>query len=379
MSNVSLPNIYIFALQFYLLFSTIFGRAFYKFQIFGLHLSEYLILFVSFIFIFKYFSHKKKIYFPSELFLFILLWLIILINSLFISTAPLDIILRQGFQGVNLILFIFLVNFMNDINISENAKRLFAYSSISLVLAELLFTNFANLDSLYVYLVISFLLAGKRFGGLFLISLLLLPIILDHAATLLASMVFILFFLYFNYKKILFLSAFFSVPVLLILFPLLPEFYESIFDYNATWRFLYWSDVIQIVFSDISALTGFGYGIQYINPDLENFDRLIQQISWFSNSYEQSFLVPPHNSLLNIIYHLGIFGFILFCIFFVRVFRLVLFSKNKNSLIVLLSISPLIVTHNFLELPQLSIGFISVLGFIASSAIKKINENPAST
>lgn len=377
MNSIAFPSTYIYLVQFYLLFSTIFGRAFYKAQFLGIHFSEFLALIAGIAFIYSYLSTKKKLFFPPELLLFFLLWIIVLVISLLSASAPIDIILRQSFQGINVILFFIFVNTLKNASFSKNAKRIFAISSLFLVMSELFFFNFSNLDSLYIYVILAFLISGRKYANFSIISLLVLPVILDHAATLLATIFFIVFYFYFFLRKYLILLSLFSVPAFLLLIPIIPDLYAEIFDYNATWRFLYWADVSKLLLQDWAILTGYGYGIQYINPDLDNFDRLIQQISWFSNSYEQSFLVPPHNSLLNLIYHLGIFGCIFFLILYFRVLKLVVDSKNLSSIVVLASITPLIVTHNFLELPQLSIGFITIFALVACKSLEKKNEDIA--
>src|SRR5690606_28442295 len=92
---------------------------------------------------------------------------------------------------------------------------------------------------------------------------------------------------------------------LLVLLFQLPQFNDN----NATWRIIYWSQVLHRAIIDNFMIFGDGFGQPYMSlEDAKVFTREINSSfmeTGVNYKYER-WVTPPHNSFLTIIHHIGV-------------------------------------------------------------------------
>lgn len=100
-------------------------------------------------------------------------------------------------------------------------------------------------------------------------------------------------------------------------------------DVNMSWRIIYWRDIFRLMLSNGSLFYGNGFGVPYLNEEsvaaLNNLFKHLGDWTVFS-SPEKIFIVPPHNSFITMLFHLGI-GSILLLLYPLRIF----FYKRTNT------------------------------------------------
>lgn len=128
-----------------------------------------------------------------------------------------------------------------------------------------------------------------------------------------------------QFKKHIYIIFFFIICSVLI-FGMANLDYLKELDSNTMWRLAFWHDNIKILIKTF--FTGVGFGTPYYSYNLSS----VIQIWNLSTNLEYgfidtAFIIPQHNSFVNIFYRLGIIGFILFLLF-----NFYIFKYFKNSL-----------------------------------------------
>ncbi len=196
---------------------------------------------------------------------------------------------------------------------------------------------------------------------LFLMALIISGL-LGHASSFFALFFLLLINFYISFSpKIRFISAGVLLVLLIVLFQL-PQFNDN----NATWRIIYWTQILQRAVVENFIILGDGFGQPYMS--LENAAQFTKEInssfmeSGINFKYER-WITPPHNSFLTMIHHIGILPTLLLFVplknFFSQIF---LESKSSNSdrLFLFFTLSALFIWVFFnviLELPHSAIYF----------------------
>ena len=313
---------------------------------------------------------NKKIFFPIELKLLVIFLSITLFSSLFVSDFTVLLTLRQAYHLISLICFVIFVTSLDNLKFNNFEQRIIPIFLLLFIFSSILFEP-GYADSIVVLMLIVAAISDKRGWPILLLCFVGIVFVAEHAITIFASALFFAILLFLTNKRIFMLFLVLSLPIILIFVAVIGpnELYNSIVDHNVTWRAIYWAEIINMTISNGSLFTGNGYGILYINPEFLQFDRLIQQISNYENSFTQAQVVSPHNSLIVFFYHLGIVGLLLFIFFLVRVALIVIKAGSKWDIALFISSAPWIISHNMLELPQVSLGFVFALSLIINRAV----------
>ena len=375
MSNILNFKVFFYVIFAYLCGSALIGKSFYQTQYAGLYLSDILFLFAASIFLI-YEVKKKKIFFPVELKLLVAFISISLSTSLFVTDFTVYLTLRQGYHLISLICFIMFVSSLDGLKFNKLEQRIIPITLFLIIFSSIIFEP-GYADSLVVLLLIIAALSDKKTQPILYICFFGIIFVAEHAITILASLSFFAILLFLTNRRIFIFSAFLALPIFLIIVAIIGpnELYNSIVDHNVTWRAIYWAEIVNMTISNGALFSGNGYGILYINPEFLQFDRLIQQISNYENSFTQAQVVSPHNSLIVFFYHLGLLGLLLFVIFLVRASLVVIKAGNKWDIALFLSSAPWIISHNMLELPQVSLGFAFALSIIINRSILVNSKN----
>jgi hypothetical protein len=169
------------------------------------------------------------------------------------------------------------------------------------------------------------------------------------------------FLLIFNSRSYLYLLIF-TIPVLLFLH----TYIDGFNDYNATWRFTYWTNILSYKWNQAFLLFGEGFGVPFINTEFINYDEILDQVHQNKSIYQQN-TVPPHNGLLTMLYYFGLPAVILFLFPYVNFLYKAVKSKillsSKLSFVSLSSLTFLMLTNQSLEIPYFAIIFWWVYGY----------------
>jgi hypothetical protein len=179
---------------------------------------------------------------------------------------------------------------------------------------------------------------------------------LGHSSAFLAVFIILMLYAYIRIKPIQRLLSFvFIIAAVLSLF-LLPQFT----DFNAGWRLLYWKHILQRSVVDGYLILGHGFGDHYMTDEYARYvDRVLDSKGMIDQYYPMaSYLNPPHNSILTIVFHVGLIPALLFFVPLIRFFKQMFFEKlpdDKNVMFLILALSGNIVWICFnviLELPH---------------------------
>jgi len=144
-------------------------------------------------------------------------------------------------------------------------------------------------------------------------------------------------------------------------FLLLPQFTDP----NASWRLLFWKHILRRSVTEGYLLFGHGFGAQYMTHDYAVYINDLMHSNIMLDEYfpRASYLNPPHNSVLSLVFHLGLIPALLFFLPLKIYFRELLFVKrppDKDGLFLILAFSGCLVWICFnviLELPHSAIFF----------------------
>ena len=185
---------------------------------------------------------------------------------------------------------------------------------------------------------------------------LLLSVTLGHSSAFLAVFIILMFYAYIKIKPYQrYISLAFIVLAVLSLF-LLPQFT----DFNAGWRIYYWKHIFSRSLSDGYLLLGHGFGKEYMTSDYAQYIHKTLHSAAMLNQYypEVTYLVPPHNSWLTIVFHIGLIPALLFFLPMKNVFKQIFikeFPADKNIMFLVLALLGSLIWIFFnviLELPH---------------------------
>ncbi|MAO09982.1 MAG: hypothetical protein CMC07_03605 [Flavobacteriaceae bacterium] len=201
-----------------------------------------------------------------------------------------------------------------------------------------------------VALGLTFLKSYKKIGVFLL--LLILSLSFGHDSAYLA--VIIIFLLSY------FISASLKIKIILSIFAILSclalwFFVATFTDGNADARLLYWSKLLTKTTENFSIIYGNGFGVPYLSSEVA---QKVNNIVLVFKRPESIYLVPPHNSFITMLYHLG--GWILLIFYPLR--RIFYGIRRVNNVLkfLILSIVGVVIWASFnviLELPHSSTYF----------------------
>ena len=344
-----------YAIFIYALLSGIFASSFYKLNLFGIHISEYIVI-LSILFFFKK-KHFKNLKIFLLVYILFIYWVLVVVFS-FVVEREGYFVLRQGSNFFYLMLIPFSAyslaelkknNFFNK----KNDKIYLLLVLFSFLIGGALDAN--NRDGIIPLLIITLTLFKMRS---FVLSIIITGFILtntSHFSYQFAILVYLFAILFFKMSienRIIFVLLLFMLSMIAILFLTTDS---QISDANAVWRYLYWKDMLEYMLNFPRFFTGVGYGVPYMQTDFENYQLLTSQVQAGKDYYYQLYTVPPHNSLLAIFYHLGFFPILIFVYLYYRILINNLSNKNYFEVAALLSLLVIISTHNGLELPYIAV------------------------
>lgn len=373
-NDIQMGAIYIYALIFsYAVLSIVFGGAFYRLNLFNITSSEVIVV-ASILWFIK--AYPRALFFnvSAVFYLLYIYWLAAIVFSILLE-RDIYFVLRQSVH-----LFYFLIIPVAAYSLVHLKRDRFFEkmddTRYLIVLVAALFVGLAvnseHMDGAFVVLIILFTLFRLKSLALSIGVTLLYVMMTGHASHKLAIIIYFCVVMYFNagwMKPIVLVLAIFSIVILGTTPVVMGEFSDS----NAVWRYLYWKDLILYMFDDIRVLTGIGYGEPYMRFEYDNFYLLSSQVDSGKGDY-QLFTVPPHNSFLAILYHLGIIPATVILVFMLKT---ALISKNLNNIhefAAMLAVLVIMLTHNGLELPYMALLLSYVIAIVLSSNYLKEEE-----
>lgn len=184
----------------------------------------------------------------------------------------------------------------------------------------------------------------------------------SHTAFVMAPLLVAGISIYFQFPKLRFIE----IVVLILGIIGVVNYLPGATDHNATWRFVYWADVIKASWDRGYLLLGKGFGVQYMEEGGVGFERLIDQVSAIKNREYQLMTVPPHNGLLSTLIYVGLPGVFLLVwpvLLGVRLcIKNVLTAHAQILLVIVLTYFFLLSTNQFLEVPYTAVIFWLVYG-----------------
>jgi hypothetical protein len=158
---------------------------------------------------------------------------------------------------------------------------------------------------------------------------------------------------------------FISIGVLLLFLLVLFQF-PQFNDNNATWRIIYWTQILHRAVVEKFMIFGDGFGYPYITlKNAAQFTREINSTFMESgiNFKFERWVTPPHNSFLTMIHHIGILPTVLIFVPLKSFFRQIFLEKkavDNDKLFLFFTLSGLIIWVFFnviLELPHSAVYF----------------------
>jgi hypothetical protein len=311
-----------------------FGRLFTKFQVIGpLYLHDAALLLITLLAINR---GKLAFRFKSILLLLALAFIYLIISLLFFH-LPSELIL-MAFRQFNLFLYlgccyIIFNACIKDKNDLDKPLALIKTISVLSVWLQILsmaygylfvpgFSLFGEGDYNYfsplaVFGIITYaamVLAYEERNGLKFVKFiftLLLSTTLGHSSAFFG--VFVVLMIYF-FIRITSLQRFIALGICIgavLLLKLLPEFR----DVNASWRLFYWKHVMNNVVREHYLVLGNGFGKPFMTYDYAQYlNQVLHSPNMTDELYPMArYLVPPHNSILTIMFHVGLIpGLLLF-------------------------------------------------------------------
>lgn len=185
---------------------------------------------------------------------------------------------------------------------------------------------------------------------------------LGHASSFFALFIMILIHFYISFSpKVRFITAGVLLVLLVVLFQL-PQFNDN----NATWRIIYWSQVMHRAVIDNLIIFGDGFGKPYVTLEEARVFTTELNSSFMEtgvNSKYERWITPPHNSFLTIVHHIGMLPMLLLFVPIKSLFSQIFLEKrstDKDRLFMFFTLWGLIMWVFFnviLELPHSAIYF----------------------
>ena len=183
-----------------------------------------------------------------------------------------------------------------------------------------------------------------------------LSLTLGHSSAFLAVFVILMFYAYVKIRPIqrLFSFAFILLAVLMLLF--LPQFTDT----NASWRLLFWKHILVRSVTDGYLIFGHGFGKAYMTYDYALYMYKVLDSKIMLDEYYPMarHLNPPHNSILTLVFHIGLVPALLFFAPLRLLFKQLFLKKEPgdgNVMFLILSVCGCLVWISFnviLELPH---------------------------
>lgn len=294
------------------------GRDFAKISLIGpLYLADFLYLLL---FIYVVVKSGFRFFLPFNLLIY-LYSACLLIYSLFVSSASLDVVLRQYmivFYAATIYFVvsdIYLIDAVDDAvsmlkNISDISVVLqVLYLAVILVSGQFKLGGFNYLSPMVVVGVLIWVakevsLYNYSLRGLIAILIgIILSVTFGHSSAVLA--VIVMMFSLTIFKSSLNVRIY-SVLVSLFLVAFAFWYFPSLIDVNASWRLVYWFDAIERLYENRSYIFGEGFGELYANDKthyifLHYFDSS-NDLAVDGEGYVKAF----HNSYITMFFHLGL-------------------------------------------------------------------------
>jgi len=311
----------------YFLALLFFGKAFSKFNIIGpLYLHDVVLLFLTVLALNR---GKMKARFNALWLLLGIAILYLVISLLFFHLKPkfMVIAFRQFtlflYLGCSLIIFNCMIRQPSDLYKPMYLVRLISTLSVWLQAILMLygylfipgFSLFGEGDYNYfsplvVFGIISYAalaLAFEKNMGIrtvkFVIAL-FLSTTLGHSSAFLAVFVILLTYFFIRITPIQRFIALGICAATVLTLQFLPEFRDA----NASWRLLYWQHVMHNLIYQRHLVFGNGFGVPYMTYDYAVYiNEVLHSPIMLDEQYPLArYLAPPHNSILTIMFHVGI-------------------------------------------------------------------------
>lgn len=325
--------------------SVLLSNVFYKFNFFQITPSELIIL--TSVILLCYNKNFPLLRFQPLLiiFLFFTFWFV----GSFYFERETYFIIRQGASAFYLVSVLIGAAVVTKSSFEFKSLH-FSLLSVSIIGGCIL--KFGHMDTA-IPLLMLMLIFKKKFNFSVWLAVLLTFIFTGHASHKLALIIFFVIKYFDNFKKYLI----FIVPIGICIFTFFVFYlYElgELTDANATWRYIYWGDLINFMIQNGSWLFGIGYGVPYINPYFPNFELLYTQIESGKAEF-QIYTVPPHNSLLVIWYHIGIVPLLSLGYLWVTSLTSTVRKRDHRFTGATCGFLFILLTHNALELPYMAL------------------------
>jgi len=188
-----------------------------------------------------------------------------------------------------------------------------------------------------------------------------LSLTLGHSSAFLAVFVILMFYAYVKIRPIQRLFSFIFIILAVVMLFFLPQFTDA----NASWRLLFWKHIMVRSFTDGYFIFGHGFGKAYMTYDYAVYmDKVLHSKIMLDEFYPMArYLNPPHNSILTLVFHIGLIPALLFFTPLRLLFRQLFLrkeSKDANVMFLVLSVCGCLVWISFnviLELPHTAVYF----------------------
>jgi len=317
----------------YFLILLFFGKIFTKFQVIGpLYLHDAVLLFLVVLAI----NRGKVRYRFRSILLLLLIAIIYLVLSLLLYRLPGNLIViafRQFnlfvYMGCAWVLFNVCVRSSSDmykpLYLIRLISELSVWLQVSLILYGFLFIRGFSLfgegdynyfSPLAVFGIITYsamvLAYEKNFWWKYVrfMLVLFLSTTLGHSSAFLSVFVVLLIYFFTRITPLQRIIALGIVVAAILVLKALPEFR----DVNASWRLFYWQHIVHNVVYQHYLVLGNGFGKPYMTYDYAVYlNEVLHSPNMIDQYYPMArYLVPPHNSILTILFHVGFLPGLLF-------------------------------------------------------------------
>jgi len=317
----------------YFLILLFFGKIFTKFQVIGpLYLHDAVLLFLVVLAI----NRGKVRYRFRSILLLLLIAVIYLVLSLLLYRLPGNLIViafRQFnlfvYMGCAWVLFNVCVRSSSDmykpLYLIRLISELSVWLQVSLILYGFLFIRGFSLfgegdynyfSPLAVFGIITYsamvLAYEKNFWWKYVrfMLVLFLSTTLGHSSAFLSVFVVLLIYFFTRITPLQRIIALGIVVAAILVLKALPEFR----DVNASWRLFYWQHIVHNVVYQHYLVLGNGFGKPYMTYDYAVYlNEVLHSPNMIDQYYPMArYLVPPHNSILTILFHVGFLPGLLF-------------------------------------------------------------------
>jgi hypothetical protein len=364
---------FIFLVLFHFLALLFFGKTYTKMEIVPfLHLHDVLF---GLMFVFSLFFKSQERIKPIELLLlFALSYLVVSFAFGFNEEGLWHIYLRQfmlfGYLSLSYFVIKAIMGLKNGLKLLLQLTLLFAVLSAIVQLLFCLWLYFKTgnspffirnyftplvvpgLIALAAYCLTSLKNPGKQFA---FILLFILSLTFGHDSAYLSLIA--VYVIYYFLKA----SKYLKIGIILFFLMLIAALFLTVTtftDVNMYWRLIYWGDTLRLMVADGTIFIGRGFGIPYLEQStLESLNNLVinDKVSFQFPEVVGKYVVPPHNSFVTMVIHLGIFSLAFLIFPLKRLFVTKTLKENKSHLFLLLALVGVSVWSFFnviLELPH---------------------------